>query len=89
MLSRLFYGPGDWLAQAAARTRRAIAAWMLIVCLFPGVPLWLVLRNALWFVGFMSIIALVFGAWGVLSAETPVEPETVEQELCEAADATS
>src|SRR4051812_17240860 len=53
MISRIFYAPGDWLAQrSSARQRRALAAWALIIWLFPGFPLWLYFRDALWFVGF-------------------------------------
>ena len=75
-LSRLFFIPGDWLAvQTSARTRRAIAAWFLIFFIVPGIPLWYVLRDALWFVGLLSIVALVLAMWGVVSAETPVEDE--------------
>jgi carbon starvation protein CstA len=72
----LFYGPGDWLAgRTNARARRAFAAWVLIACIFPGIPAWFLLRNQLWFVGFMSIVALILAMWGVVSAETPVEDE--------------
>lgn len=71
-----FYLPGDYLARRfAARTRRAAGAWLLVLFVFPGIPIWYVLRNQLWLIGLMSIIALVLAQWGVVSAETPVEEE--------------
>lgn len=72
----MFYGPGDWLAaRFSARDRRAAAAWVLILWVFPGTPVWLLLRGALWFVGLMSIVALWLSAWAMVSGETPVEAE--------------
>jgi len=76
MISRMFYAPGDWLAErSTARQRRALAAWALIIWIFPGLPLWLYFRNTLWFVGFMSIVALWWTGWTTVAAETPVERE--------------
>jgi hypothetical protein len=76
MFSKLFYGPSDRLVyKTSARFRRALNFWLLILWLVPGTVIWFLLKDALWFVGFMSIYALWsthFGAW---SAETPVEPE--------------
>ena len=75
-MNRIFYAPGDWLAgRTTTRSRRALAAWILILCIVPGVPAWYLLRDQLWFVGFMSIVALILAMWGVVSAETPVEKE--------------
>jgi hypothetical protein len=76
-LNKYFYVPGDWLAaQTSARTRRALAAWFLIFSICPGFPLWFILRDQLWFVGLLSIVALTLAMWGVVSAETPVEDES-------------
>jgi hypothetical protein len=41
----------------------------------PGALIWLTLRNALWFVGFMSVWAIWVGHLGAVAAETPVEEE--------------
>jgi hypothetical protein len=73
---RIFYGPSDWLvAHTDARQRRAIGAWLFIFWVFPGLPIWLIWRNALWLVGFMSLVALWWTGWTGIGAETPVEPE--------------
>jgi len=78
MIQRIYYGPSDWLsARTSARSRRAMNFWLLVLWILPGVLVWLILRNALWFVGFMSIYAIWTGHLGALSAETPVEAEDV------------
>lgn len=70
------FGPPDWLAhQLTARDRRAINFWLLVGWIVPGLPVWLALRNVLWFVGFMSIWAIWVGHLGAVAAETPVEAE--------------
>ncbi len=75
-LAAVFYAPGDWLAHAlTVRQRRAVSAWLLIVWLVPGLPIWLVLREALWFVGFMSIFALWWTGLATVAGETPAELE--------------
>lgn len=74
--SRAFYGPPDWIAvHTTARDRRAINFWLLVLWLGPGLAVWVILRSALWFIGFMSIYAIWTGHLGAASAETPVEPE--------------
>lgn len=74
--NRIFYGPGDWLvAHTDRRGRAAINFWLLILWFVPGIFIWFLLRDALWFVGFMSIYAIWTGHLGALSAETPVENE--------------
>lgn len=71
-----FFGPGDWLAaRTTPRARRALSAWVAIFWLGPGFGLWLWLRDALWFVGFMSVVALWLSAFAMVAAETPVEEE--------------
>jgi hypothetical protein len=73
---RLFYGPADWLAaRTTVRQRRAINFWLLVLWLGPGTALWLLLRDALWFIGFMSLYALWSNHYVGVSAETPVEHE--------------
>jgi hypothetical protein len=75
-VTRVFYGPGDWLAnRTSARTRRACAAWLLILWLGPGTIAWLMLRDVLWFVGLMSLVALWWTGWSTVGTETPVEKE--------------
>jgi hypothetical protein len=41
-----------------------------------GLVAWILLRNALWFVGFMSLYAIWITPLAGWAAETPVEPET-------------
>lgn len=76
MLSKIFYGPSDWfIKHTDARQRAAINFWLLFVWVIPGVFIWFILRDALWFVGFMSIYAIWVSHFGGFSAETPVETE--------------
>jgi len=42
--------------------------------------IWIILRNALWFVGFMSLYAIWVTHLAGWAAETPVEPESDEGE---------
>lgn len=72
---KLFYTPGDWLgSKFNARQRRAIAAWTLILIVVT-IPVRYPFRNYVSLVWLISEVALVFGMWGVVSAETPVEKE--------------
>lgn len=49
---RVFYAlPDRCVVKTDARLRRAVNFWLLVVWLVPGFALWLVLRDALWFVG--------------------------------------
>lgn len=74
-MRRVFYAPGDWLgSRFSARTRRAIAAWALILIL-ATIPLRYPFRAEVWMVWAISELALLLGMWGVVSAETPVEEE--------------
>lgn len=73
---RAFYAlPDRCVVRTDARLRRAVNFWLLVVWLVPGFVLWFVLRDALWFVGFMSVYAIWVSHFGAFSAETPVEPE--------------
>lgn len=76
MFERVFYGPPDYFViKTNARLRRAINFWLLVVWLGPGLAIWIVLRSAVWFIGFMSIYAIWTTHFGTFSAETPVEQE--------------
>lgn len=73
--AEVFYAPGDWLgARFTARTRRALAAWALIL-IVATMPLRYPYRSYVSLVWAISELALVLAMWGVVSAETPVEPE--------------
>jgi hypothetical protein len=75
-MKTLFYKPGDWLAgKFSARTRRSVAAWIIILTIVPGMPLTYIWKDDVWMVWLLSMIALVVGAWGIAAAETPVESE--------------
>jgi hypothetical protein len=78
-LRRIWYGPPEWIAQStSAKQRRAINFWLFVVWLIPGFIIWLTLRDALWFVGFMSVWAIWVGHLSTVAAETPVEEEGAE-----------
>ena len=49
--------------------------WLTLLWLTVGLVLWLILREALWFVGFMSLYAIWITHLAGWAAETPVEPE--------------
>jgi hypothetical protein len=72
----LFFGPPDWLVRkTTVEQRRAINFWLLIVWIVPGALIWWLVRDALWFVGFMSLYAIWVSHLTNFSAETPVEQE--------------
>lgn len=67
---------GDWVVdKTTAAQRRIIHYWLTIVWLTAGTAFWLLLRNALWFVGFMSLYAIWVTHLAGWAAETPVETE--------------
>ena len=69
-------GVSEWLVRrTTARTRRALNFWLFLIWLVPGTAVWIWLRDALWFVGFMSLYAIWITHWSGFSAETPVEEE--------------
>lgn len=75
-MKRILCRPGDWFTErTSAQTRRAINFWLFVLWIIPGSFIWFVLRDALWFVGFMSIYAIWVTHWGAFSAETPTETE--------------
>jgi hypothetical protein len=67
---------GEWVIKHTnARQRRIIHYWFTILWFTVGLALWIVLRNELWFVGFMSLYAIWITHLAGWAAETPVEPE--------------
>lgn len=74
-MSRILYGPGDWLgSRLTARQRRAVAMWVFLV--YVGtLPLRLQFKNAVWMVWILSELAIMISLLTIVAAETPVEPE--------------
>ena len=75
---------GEWVIDKTnAKQRRIIHYWLTIVWLTAGLALWVVLREALWFVGFMSLYAIWVTHLAGWAAETPVESqaETLDLDL--------
>jgi hypothetical protein len=67
---------GEWVIDRTnAKQRRVVHYWLTIAWLTVGLVLWIVLRNELWFVGFMSLYAIWMTHLAGWAAETPVEPE--------------
>jgi hypothetical protein len=67
---------GEWfIDRTSARRRRILHYWATILWLTVGLVAWLILRNALWFVGFMSLYAIWITHVAGWAAETPVESE--------------
>jgi hypothetical protein len=67
---------GEWVIDRTnAKQRRVMHYWLTIVWFTLGLGLWIVLRNDLWFVGFMSLYAIWITHLAGWAAETPVEAE--------------
>ena len=67
---------GEWIIDRTnAQQRRTLHYWLTIVWFTVGLVLWIVLRNELWFVGFMSLYAIWITHLAGWAAETPVEHE--------------
>jgi len=67
---------GEWvISRTDAKQRRIMHYWLTIGWVTAGTVLWLVLRNDLWFVGFMSLYAIWITHLAGWAAETPVEEE--------------
>jgi uncharacterized membrane protein len=67
---------GEWIVHRTnARQRRVMHYWLTILWFTVGLVLWIVLRHALWFVGFMSLYAIWITHLAGWAAETPVESE--------------
>ena len=77
---------GEWAIQrTSARTRRTLHYWATVLWLTVGTVVWVILRDVLWFVGFMSLYAIWVTHLAGWAAETPVEEEAPVDE----ADATT
>ena len=67
---------GEWfIEKTSAHRRRVIHYWATILWLTVGLVVWIILRDALWFVGFMSLYAIWVTHLAGWAAETPVEAE--------------
>jgi hypothetical protein len=67
---------GEWAVQRTdAKRRRTVHYWLTVLWLTVGLVVWIVLRDALWFVGFMSLYAIWVTHLAGWAAETPVEDE--------------
>jgi hypothetical protein len=67
---------GEWVvARTSAQQRRTAHYWLTIIWLTAGSVTWFVLRDVLWFVGFMSLYAIWVTHLAGWAAETPVEAE--------------
>jgi hypothetical protein len=67
---------GEWIVdRTSARQRRILHYWLTLLWFTVGLVLWIVLRNDLWFVGFMSLYAIWITHLAGWAAETPVESE--------------
>ncbi len=67
---------GEWfIEKTSAHRRRVIHYWATILWLTVGLAAWIILRDALWFVGFMSLYAIWVTHLAGWAAETPVETE--------------
>jgi hypothetical protein len=78
---------GEWFVEkTTARRRRIIHYWATIVWFTVGFVAWILLRNVLWFVGFMSLYAIWVTHLAGWAAETPVEAEADQQERAAAGD---
>ena len=71
----LIDGPDRVARLTSAKQRRAVHFWLTTLWLTAGTVIWLYLRSALWFVGFMSLYAIWVTHLAGWSAETPAEVE--------------
>lgn len=61
--------------RTSAKQRRMLHYWFTVFWFTVGLVVWIVLRDDLWFVGFMSLYAIWITHLAGWAAETPVEPE--------------
>ena len=65
---------GEWVCDhTTAQQRRVVHYWLTIIWFTVGLVVWIILRDALWFVGFMSLYAIWITHLAGWAAETPVE----------------
>lgn len=75
MLTKVFYGPGDWLAtRLTVRQRRATATWLLIVVILTTPFQW-PWKDSVALVWMISQVALAVAFVALVLSETPVEKE--------------
>ena len=71
---------GEWvISRTNARQRRVAHYWLTIFWATLGLVMWIILRQALWFVGFMSLYAIWITHLAGWAAETPVEEEAEDE----------
>jgi hypothetical protein len=75
VVSWLIDYPDQLARRTTAKQRRAMHFWLTAAWICGGSVLWLYLRSALWFVGFMSLYAIWVSHLAGWSAETPAEVE--------------
>jgi len=67
---------GEAFVRCTTARQRRIFNWVAFeVWITGGTAVWVILRSQLWFVGFMSLYAIVWGHFLGWAAETPVERE--------------
>lgn len=67
---------GEWaIERTNALQRRTLHYWATTTWIIVGGPAWFLLRDALWFVGAMSLYAIWVTHLAGWAAETPVESE--------------
>jgi hypothetical protein len=67
---------GEWVVtRTSAKQRRQMHYWLTVLWFTLGTAVWILLRDALWFVGFMSLYAIWISHLAGWAAETPVEEE--------------
>lgn len=68
---------GEWVIKRTnAKQRRILHYWFTIFWFTFGLAIWIISRDALWFVGFMFLYAIWITHLAGWAAETPVENET-------------
>lgn len=72
---------GEWVVDKTnAKQRRIIHYWATITWITAGSVIWFLLRDALWFVGFMSLYAIWVTHLAGWAAETPIEIQPGEND---------
>jgi hypothetical protein len=67
---------GEWVVdRTSAKQRRVLHYWLTLIWFTIGTAVWIVERDSLWFVGFMSLYAIWITHLAGWAAETPVEKE--------------
>jgi hypothetical protein len=71
---------GEWVVDRThAEQRRTIHYWLTVLWMTVGSIVWIVLSDALWFVGLMSLYAIWVSHLTGWAVETSVEPEDQER----------